>query len=119
TMPEEVNRVITDHLAEYLFTTEPSARHNLVKEGIAEKKIFFVGNVMGEKMMRHRERARRLRFAEKLGLAPQAYGLLTLHRPSNVDNPDMLAGILDAAAAIAAELPIIFPCHPRTRQQMN
>lgn len=118
TMPEEVNRILTDHLAEYLFTTEPSARHNLIREGIAERKIFFVGNVMVDTLIRHRAHARRLKFRERLGLAPWSYGLLTLHRPSNVDAPQMLAGILEAVRDLSSELPIVFPCHPRTRRQL-
>ncbi len=119
TMPEEVNRTLTDHLADLLFTTEPSARPNLLREGIAEEKIFFVGNVMVDTLLRHRERARKTRFAQALELAPRSYGLLTLHRPSNVDAPETLAGILEAVQELAARLPIVFPCHPRTRRQLE
>ncbi|TLY32976.1 MAG: UDP-N-acetylglucosamine 2-epimerase (non-hydrolyzing) [Nitrospirae bacterium] len=119
TMPEELNRILTDHLSDFLFTTEPSARKNLLREGIAEERIFFVGNVMVDTLLKHRERAKTLNMKEEFGLPPRPYGLLTLHRPSNVDNDDTLAGILGAVQDLATELPIVFPCHPRTRQQLE
>jgi UDP-N-acetylglucosamine 2-epimerase (non-hydrolysing) len=119
TMPEELNRILTDHLSDYLFTTEASARTNLIREGISEDKIFFVGNVMVDTLLKHRERARRHSFGESLGLAPGSYGILTLHRPSNVDVPETLAGILEAVRELSREVPIVFPCHPRTRQQLS
>jgi UDP-N-acetylglucosamine 2-epimerase (non-hydrolysing) len=118
TMPEELNRIVTDHLCEYLFTTEPSARKNLLKEGIPEEKIFFVGNVMVDTLLKHRERAQKLNFAQKLGLPSRGYALLTLQRPSNVDNPETLTNILAAMWEIGKRLPIVFPCHPRTRAQL-
>jgi len=119
TMPEELNRIVTDHLCDYLFTTEPSARKNLLKEGIPEEKIFFVGNVMVDTLLTHLERARAYRFREKLGLKSRPYGLLTLHRPSNVDNDHTLAEVLGTVSKIGQEIPIVFPCHPRTRQQLG
>ena len=119
TMPEELNRIVTDHLSDYLFTTEPSARKNLLREGISEERIFFVGNVMVDTLVKHLERARAYRFREKLGLKSRPYGLLTLHRPSNVDNDDTLAEVLGAVSQIGQEIPIVFPCHPRTRQQLG
>jgi UDP-N-acetylglucosamine 2-epimerase (non-hydrolysing) len=119
TMPEELNRILTDHLAAYLFVTEPSGRRNLLREGIAEEKIFFVGNVMADTLLRHKERARRCAFRRTLGLAARSYGLLTLHRPGNVDSLDTLAEILQAVRDLAEELPIVFPCHPRTRQHLD
>ena len=118
TMPEELNRIVTDHLCEFLFTTEPSARRNLLKEGIPEEKIHFVGNVMVDTLLKHRERALKLNFAQKLGLPLRGYALLTLHRPSNVDDPETLTNILDAMWEIGKRLPIVFPCHPRTRAQL-
>ena len=119
TMPEELNRILTDHLSDYLFITEPSGRTNLLREGIPETKIFFVGNVMVDTLVKHRERARGLAAREKLGLAAQSYGILTLHRPSNVDAPETLDGIWEAVSEIAKELPVVFPCHPRTRPHLN
>src|SRR5437660_1814288 len=95
TMPEEWNRIVTDHLSEYLFITEPSAQKNLLKEGLPEEKIFFVGNVMVDTLLKHRERAQKLNFAKTLGLPLRGYALLTLHRPSNVDDPETLTSILD------------------------
>jgi UDP-N-acetylglucosamine 2-epimerase (non-hydrolysing) len=118
-MPEELNRVVTDHLADYLFTTERSGRRNLLAEGISDSKIFFVGNVMVDTLLKHREHASRLRMREKFGLAPRSYGLLTLHRPSNVDAPETLGGILKAVQELTKELPILFPCHVRTRERLR
>jgi UDP-N-acetylglucosamine 2-epimerase (non-hydrolysing) len=119
TMPEELNRIVTDHLSDYLFTTEPSAAANLMREGIAEERISFVGNVMVDTLMKHRQRAAALRAWEPFGLTPGGYGLLTLHRPSNVDRPETLSAILDAVAEIGRDLPIVFPCHLRTRQRLE
>jgi UDP-N-acetylglucosamine 2-epimerase (non-hydrolysing) len=119
TMPEELNRIVTDHLCEYLFTTEPSARKNLLKEGIPEEKIFFVGNVMVDTLLEHRARAQKINSSQKLGLSPRGYALLTLHRPSNVDVRETLEGIMEAVSEIAKELPVVFPCHPRTRPHLN
>jgi UDP-N-acetylglucosamine 2-epimerase (non-hydrolysing) len=118
TMPEELNRIVTDHLSEYLFITEPSAQKNLLKEGLPEEKIFFVGNVMVDTLLKHRERAQKLNISQKLGLTPRGYALLTLHRPSNVDDPQTLANILGAVGEVSKRLPIVFPCHPRTRAQL-
>ena len=119
TMPEEYNRVLTDHIADLLFTTEPSANENLRREGISEEKVHFVGNVMIDTLLRHKKRALALDVLGKYGLQPQGFALLTLHRPSNVDVPEVLAGILDALAEVQARLPIIFPAHPRTRQRID
>jgi UDP-N-acetylglucosamine 2-epimerase (non-hydrolysing) len=119
TMPEELNRIVTDHLSDYLFTTEASARKNLLKEGIPDDKIFFVGNVMVDTLLKHRDRARGLNYAGQLGLTSHDYGLLTLHRPSNVDDARTLASILNAVWELSQELPIVFPCHPRTREQLK
>ena len=119
TMPEELNRMVTDQLSDYLFTTEPSARENLLREGIADKKIFFVGNVMVDTLLKHRERARALNVKARLGLSHRSYGVLTLHRPSNVDDTERLAEILSTINELAKEMPIVFPCHPRTRKQLD
>ena len=114
-MPEEVNRVLTDQLSDLLFTTEESAHGNLMREGIAPDRIHFVGNVMIDTLLEHREHARSLNIPEQYGLTRGAYAVLTLHRPSNVDDPDALSRLLAALDEIANETPIVFPVHPRTR----
>jgi UDP-N-acetylglucosamine 2-epimerase (non-hydrolysing) len=119
TMPEELNRIVTDQLSDYLFTTEDSARPNLIREGVPEDRIHFVGNVMVDTLLQHRDRAATMRAWEPFHLQPQGYGLLTLHRPSNVDRTETLYEILDAIAEVARDLPIIFPCHVRTRQRLD
>lgn len=117
-MPEELNRVVTDHLSDYLFTTERSAMRNLHREGVASAKIFFVGNVMVDTLLKHWERAKVLNASRNYGLQPRTYGILTLHRPSNVDDPDTLTCVLEAVEELAQELPILFPCHLRTRERL-
>jgi UDP-N-acetylglucosamine 2-epimerase (non-hydrolysing) len=119
TMPEEINRLCTDVLCEYLFTTDRFANENLRQEGIAEKRIHFVGNVMIDTLTRHRAAAKSLDLMQRLGLAEGQFATLTLHRPSNVDNPDTLLGILEAVRQISLELPIVFPIHPRTRKMVE
>ncbi len=119
TMPEEINRLVTDALADLLFTTSRDADENLLREGVDPKKIFFVGNVMIDTLLRHRERARSLGTPARFGLQPGHYALLTLHRPSNVDDPKILHGILEALVEIQRELPILFPVHPRTAGRLR
>ena len=117
-MPEEINRLVTDVLSDFLFTTSPDANENLLKEGIQAEKIFFVGNVMIDTLNKHRLRAQQLYTPRRFGLEPGQYALLTLHRPSNVDVPEVFAGILQALAAIQQDLPILFPAHPRTLKRI-
>ncbi len=119
TMPEEINRVLTDAISDYLFTTEKSATENLLREGIAKEKIYFVGNVMIDTLMRHRRKADRSEILAKMGATEGSYGLVTLHRPSNVDCRDTLENILYALEKIGQRLPLIFPCHPRTREKIE
>ncbi len=121
TMPEEINRVLTDAISDYLFITEQSAMDNLVNEGVDKSRIFFVGNVMIDTLIKHRKRAMSSTILESLGLsaAEPGYGLLTLHRPSNVDDKDALANLLGALEAISSRLPIVFPVHPRTRKRIE
>lgn len=119
TMPEEINRIVTDHLSRYLFITEESARRNLLAEGVTEEKIFSVGNVMVDTLLRLRDRALQSPIMKQLGLSTRGYGVLTLHRPSNVDDLATLRGILDAVASVARRLPVVFPCHPRTQAQLR
>ena len=118
TMPEELNRVVTDHLSEFLFTTERSGRENLLREGLPEDKIEFVGNVMVDTLLKHVEQARQLQTRRTFGLSAQGYGLLTLHRPSNVDHPHTFKDIMTAIRELATDLPILFPCHVRTRERL-
>jgi UDP-N-acetylglucosamine 2-epimerase (non-hydrolysing) len=115
-MPEEINRLCTDILCDYLFTTDHFADENLLAEGIPPERIHFVGNVMIDTLLKHREIARSLGLGERLGLAPKRFATLTLHRPSNVDDEPTFRGILDALAQIAQGMPIVFPIHPRTRK---
>jgi UDP-N-acetylglucosamine 2-epimerase (non-hydrolysing) len=119
TMPEEINRVLTDQIADMLFTTERDADENLRREGVAEDKVHFVGNVMIDTLLRHKERALALDVLEKHDVEPGGFALLTLHRPSNADVPEVLSGILDALAEIQALLPILFPAHPRTVKRVQ
>ncbi len=118
TMPEEINRVLTDAISDYLFVTEPSGLENLRREGIADAKVHFVGNVMIDTLLANLEKARASRVLEDLGLAPRGYAVLTLHRPANVDDRETLGRLLGALEAIARDLPIVFPVHPRTRKNL-
>ena len=116
TMPEEINRLLTDQIADRLFTPSRDADDNLRAEGIPEDRICFVGNVMIDSLLNQLERARSSTIREQLGAADSDYAVLTLHRPSNVDVRETFSRILDALEKIAQRLPIIFPAHPRTRK---
>jgi len=118
-MPEEINRIVTDALSDYLFASEPSGVTNLLAEGVPAGKIFLVGNVMIDTLLKFRDRAAQTRMWERLGLQPRCYAVVTLHRPSNVDDPEKLASLLGVMAEIARKLPVVFPVHPRTRQRME
>jgi UDP-N-acetylglucosamine 2-epimerase (non-hydrolysing) len=118
-MPEEINRVVTDALSDWLFTTEPSAERNLRAEGVSQEKIHFVGNVMIDTLLRFRAKAALSGVVERLGLRPRGYVLVTLHRPSNVDDPVQLRGLLQTLGEVARRLPVVFPVHPRTRVRME
>jgi UDP-N-acetylglucosamine 2-epimerase (non-hydrolysing) len=124
TMPEEINRKLTDAISTLLLVSEESGVQNLKHEGIAAEHIFLVGNVMIDCLLQHRELARKSPILHKLGVrqnssACRPYGVLTLHRPSNVENPQTLQGILSAVNSIAGELPVFFPIHPRTRKNIE
>ena len=114
-MPEEINRVLTDQISDLLFTTEASALANLQREGVDPSKVHFVGNVMIDTLLAHRNRARATAVHASLGLEPSAYGLLTLHRPSNVDDPAGFDRLMSGIDIVARDVPIVFPMHPRTR----
>ncbi len=118
-MPEEINRLCTDVLCDYLFTTDTGAGENLRCEGVAGEKIIFVGNVMIDTLLHHKTMAEQLTTCQDMGLEKAGYALLTLHRPSNVDDKETLNGIFEALAEIAQQLPIVFPIHPRTRKMMD
>jgi UDP-N-acetylglucosamine 2-epimerase (non-hydrolysing) len=113
TMPEEVNRVVTDRVSDYLLAPSPDAAANLVAEGYREDQIHVVGNVMIDTLLANLERARRGDVLSRLGLEPGEYGLVTLHRPANVDDPDVLAGLLKALGDVAGRCPLVLPVHPR------
>jgi UDP-N-acetylglucosamine 2-epimerase (non-hydrolysing) len=125
-MPEEVNRVLTDQISEWLFTTERKARDNLLREGIAEHRIHFVGNVMIDTLLGQRPRA--IPAVETLAAAPDpdvflkapaGFGVLTLHRPSNVDDPQVLRRLLTSLRRISEQVPLVFPVHPRTLSRIE
>lgn len=118
-MPEEINRVLTDALAQFLFVTERSGMENLLAEGIEKNRIYFVGNVMIDTLRRFQEKARFSKILENLALTPGGYGVLTLHRPSNVDDPARLSGLLRVLEVLSKRLPIVFPVHPRTRERLD
>ncbi len=116
TMPEEINRLLTDQIADLLFTPSPDADANLRAEGIPEERIRFVGNVMIDSLRQNLERARRSSVRKDLGVDDRDYAVMTLHRPSNVDSSETFARILSALETITSKLPVIFPLHPRTRK---
>jgi UDP-N-acetylglucosamine 2-epimerase (non-hydrolysing) len=117
-MPEEINRVLTDAISDSLFVTERSGRDNLLREGVPADRIFMSGNAMIDTLLRLRERATRSDVLPRLGLERGNFCVVTLHRPSNVDAPEKLRGILDALGAVARECPVVFPVHPRTRARL-
>lgn len=118
-MPEEVNRLVTDVLAEMLWTPSRDASENLIKEGIVRGKIHLVGNIMIDSLEMLRGRIESLEEFRAFGMEHQAYGIVTMHRPSNVDDPANLKAICSVLKDLAGEVPLIFPIHPRTRQKME
>jgi UDP-N-acetylglucosamine 2-epimerase (non-hydrolysing) len=119
TMPEEINRLLTDQLADLLLTPSADADANLSREGVPGDRIVRVGNVMIDTLFQQIERARHSTVLDELELRPREFAALTLHRPSNVDDPEALGRILYAIGAIARDLPVVFPAHPRTRARMR
>lgn len=114
TMPEEINRMVTDCLTDYFFTTSETANNNLRALGVSDDKIFFVGNIMIDTLLANRERFRKPAFFDDLNLEAQNYLVLTLHRPANVDEENGLKNLLSAIIDTSGGIPIIFPVHPRT-----
>jgi UDP-N-acetylglucosamine 2-epimerase (non-hydrolysing) len=119
TMPEEINRLCVDAIADHLFTTDRLADENLLREGVAADRIHFVGNVMIDSLMAHLKVAEKLAYHTTLGLEAGTYGTLTLHRPANVEEPEKLDEILSAIATAVPDLPVVFPIHPRTRSRIE
>ncbi|HEY6051378.1 MAG TPA: UDP-N-acetylglucosamine 2-epimerase (non-hydrolyzing) [Thermoanaerobaculia bacterium] len=117
-MPEEINRILTDRLSDLLFTPSPDGDENLAREGIDPSRVHLVGNVMIDSLRAALPRARESRIHARLGLAKGGYALATLHRPSNVDESDALAKVLGALGEVAGRLPVVFPIHPRTRARL-
>lgn len=118
-MPEEINRVLTDAISDLLFCTEPSGVENLRREGIAADKVHLVGNLMIDTLLEHRARSEQSAVLRELALEGGEFAVLTLHRPANVDDPAVLVGLLDALAEIQRDQPVVFPVHPRTRARLQ
>jgi UDP-N-acetylglucosamine 2-epimerase (non-hydrolysing) len=119
TMPEEINRIVTDRLADLLLTPSADGDEHLLSEGVPRERIHLVGNIMIDTLLRHLPAARLERVRDRIAVDDRAYAVLTLHRPSNVDDPQVLAGLLGAIAEIAKDMPIVFPVHPRTRARLE
>jgi UDP-N-acetylglucosamine 2-epimerase (non-hydrolysing) len=119
TMPEEINRILTDSISDFLFATEPSGLANLRNEGVPDEKVFFVGNVMIDTLLANKQQAAKSTILDRLYVQPQGYALLTLHRPSNVDVQEVFLQIFEAIAEVARQMPVIFPVHPRTRSRIS
>jgi len=119
TMPEEINRLLTDAISDLLFCTEHSGVENLAREGVPDEKVFLVGNVMIDTLLKNRVKAEASRILDEQGLEPGQYAVLTLHRPSNVDDPEVLGRLLDVLEVVQQRLPVVFPIHPRTRNSLQ
>lgn len=118
-MPEEINRIVTDSVSDYLFASEQSGMDNLRNEGVPEERLFLVGNVMIDTLLRFRDRAQESSVLSDLGLDSRAYAVATLHRPSNVDDNEQLGRLVEVLEEISHHTPVVFPVHPRTRQQIE
>jgi UDP-N-acetylglucosamine 2-epimerase (non-hydrolysing) len=118
-MPEEVNRIVTDRLADILLTPSSDGNEHLAAEGVPANRVHLVGNIMIDTLMRHLPVARLDRLRDRVAVEERAYAVMTLHRPSNVDDPATLAGILGVVREISRELPVVFPVHPRTRTRLE
>ena len=119
TMPEEINRLVTDALSDLLLVSENSGLVHLQREGIPEEKVRLVGNIMIDSLIRMQPKAIERQAAARLGVEPGHYALLTLHRPSNVDDPGTLSRLLDLFANLSRKIPFVFPVHPRTKKQIE
>lgn len=119
TMPEEVNRVLTDAISDLLFVSEPSGLENLKREGIPPERIHFVGNVMIDTLEKHRHKAEASTILESCGVKPGGYCVVTMHRPANVDDPAVFGRLVGVFEELHRDLAIVFPIHPRTRKNMG
>ncbi|MFA7450079.1 MAG: UDP-N-acetylglucosamine 2-epimerase (non-hydrolyzing) [Bacteroidales bacterium] len=119
TMPEEINRLVTDSITNYFFTTSQLANENLRKSGVEEERIFFVGNVMIDTLLQNRSRFFKPAVWDKLGLIERKYLVMTLHRPANVDEEEKLKELMDELIAQSGDLPLVFPVHPRTAKVLS
>jgi UDP-N-acetylglucosamine 2-epimerase (non-hydrolysing) len=118
-MPEEINRLLTDAISDYLFTPSTDADENLKEEGISEDRIFQVGDIMSDSLLANQTKAEKSRILSQLGVSKQKYALLTLHRPSNVDDRQSLSRIINAVRDVSKRIPVVFPAHPRTRKNIG
>lgn len=118
-MPEEINRMLTDTISDYLFVTEPSGVENLKREGVADDKIHLVGNVMIDTLLKCKDRAEKSDVLTRFKLESKRYVAMTLHRPSNVDHEETLSSIMQAMTKISETMPVVFPVHPRARKHLS
>jgi UDP-N-acetylglucosamine 2-epimerase (non-hydrolysing) len=118
-MAEEINRRVTDAVSDYLFVTEKSGEENLLKEGIAPSKIFFVGNVMIDTLLKYGDKASRSSVLSELNLVPREYAVLTLHRPENVDSKETFSGLVSAVDELCQRIRLVYPVHPRTQRRID
>jgi UDP-N-acetylglucosamine 2-epimerase (non-hydrolysing) len=118
-MPEEINRILTDSISDLLFVSDPAGMDNLAKEGVAAARTHFVGNVMIDTLIAAKEQAMKSTILDELGVKERGYALLTLHRPSNVDDAVALKALLDTVDVVAKDQPVLFPVHPRTRARLQ
>lgn len=119
TMPEEINRIVTDSISDYLFVTEQSGLDNLKQEGVSDDRVFFVGNVMIDSLVHFREKASKRATLQEMGVRPKEFILMTMHRPANVDRPEQLEKVVETIERIADVSPVVLPMHPRTQARLQ
>jgi len=118
-MPEEINRIVTDTIADYLFTPSEDGDANLLAEGVGKDRIFLVGDIMVDSLLFYMDKAKKTDIRKRLSLESSSYALVTLHRPANVDHPETLGRIIQGLLSVTERIPVIFPVHPRTRKQID
>ncbi|UCE23170.1 MAG: UDP-N-acetylglucosamine 2-epimerase, partial [Candidatus Zixiibacteriota bacterium] len=114
-----INRIVTDRLSDFLFVSEPSGLANLKAEGVSDEKVFYTGNIMIDSLVSNLEVANKSDILKRLGFKRKEYIAMTMHRPANVDNPDILKSIIGAVQKISKRMPVVFPCHPRTQNRLE